>query len=339
MSKLFVWFVFGCGSGPAALQGPPPAPAVKVVTVAPGAATEALALTGAVEAEETAVLRPEATGPVAHVGFEHGQAVREGDVLLRLRDNEARAAVDEATARVALAETQLGRTRSLFERQNASQADVDRDTAEAALARAQLDRAKEQLRKTVIRAPFDGVVGLREVSIGEVVDPSRAVTRIDALDQVVVDVEVPERWLPRLAVGLPAQVEIEALPGEPFAGEIVFVGPRVTEGSRTAPIRIRIPNEGGRIRPGMSARVNVTTATLKDALLLPAGAVVTTASGSSVWVVDAEGVVTPRPVRVADRGAEQVRVVEGLIPGDRVVVEGLLRLRPGVTVRVEEATR
>lgn len=331
-----LWWWLGCGGGAAETQGPPPAPAVKVVTVAGASSAEDLSLTGTVEAEQSAELRAESTGPVAQIAFDHGQAVHQGDLLVRLRDAEARAGVDEATARVALAEAELARTQALFGRQNASQADLERSQAETALAKAQLARAEEMLRKTALRAPFDGVVGLREVSQGEVIDPSRVVTRIEALDRVVVDVAVPERWLPRLSVGLPAAVEVEALPGARFEGTVEFVGPRVGDATRTAPVRVRVPNPEGTLRPGMSAKVAVRTNALDDALLLPARAVVSTAKGSSVWVVDAEGVVNPRPVRVTDRSADQVRVVEGLTPGDRVVVEGLLRLRPGATVRVAE---
>lgn len=308
--------------------------AVKVMTVAVSAAQDALGITGTVEAEETAEIRTEGSGPVSKLSFDHGQRVAKGDVLLRLRGSEAGAGVAEAEARLSLAKSQSERTRGLFERQNASRQDLDVATAEEALAQAQVDRANEELRRTVVRAPFDGVVGLRGVALGEVIDPSRVVTRIEAIDRVVVDVEVPERWLPRMVVGLPATIEVDALPGERFTGDVIFVGPRISSSTRTAPVRVRVPNEQGRLRPGMSARVSLTTADIPDAILVPAQAVVSTAAGSSVWVVDAEGVVQPRPVQTAERTADEVRIVGGLSEGEKVVVEGLIRLRPGTSVRV-----
>lgn len=332
---LWMTLALGCGSGE---SGGKPAPqgatAVKVVTVQLSSAQDALGITGTVEAEESAEIRVEGSGPVAKLAFDHGQKVVAGDVLLRLRDAEARAGVAEAEARLSLAKSQSDRTRSLFDRQNASRQDLDVGVAEQALAQAQLERAQEQLRRTVVRAPFDGVVGLRGVALGEVIDPSRVVTRIEAIDRVVVDVEVPERWLPRMQVGLAASVDVDALPGERFTGDVVFVGPRITAATRTAPVRVSVPNPEGRLRPGMSARVSLTTADIDDAILVPAQAVVSTAAGSSVWVVDAEGIVQPRPVETADRTADEVRIVDGLTSGERVVVEGLIRLRPGTPVRV-----
>lgn len=338
-SFVVMWtLTFGCGHVESA-DAPKgqAATAVKVVSVETSSARDALGITGTVEAEETAEIRVEGSGPVSQLGFDHGQRVKKGDVLLRLRGAEAAAGVAEAGARLSLAKTQSERIRGLFERSNASRQDVDVRVAEEALAQAQLERANEALRRTVVRAPFDGVVGLRGVALGEVVDPSRVVARIEAIDRVVVDVEIPERWLPRMSVGLPASIEVDALPGERFVGDVIFVGPRISSSTRTAPVRVRVPNEHGRLRPGMSARVSLTTADIPDAILVPAQAVVSTATGSAVWVVDAEGVVQPRPVETAERTADEVRIVGGLAVGENVVVEGLIRLRPGNTVRVMDA--
>jgi membrane fusion protein (multidrug efflux system) len=324
-----------CGSGrSSSAPTPPPATAVRVTTVAPSAMRGALSLTGSVEAEESEDVRPETQGQVAKIAFDHGQRVAAGDVLVRLRDAEARASVAEAEARLSLAATKLERTQGLFDRQNASRQDLDTARADRDLAQAAVDRAREQLRRTVVRAPFDGVVGLREVSVGEVVDPSRVLTRIESVDRLSVDVQVPERALPQVALGLPATVAVDALPGEEFAAEVTFVGPRVDATTRTAPVRVRVEDPERGLRPGMTARVELTSAEIPDALLVPTQAVVTGATGSSVWVVNAEGKAELRRVTTADRTAETVRVVDGLAPGERVIVEGIVRLRPGAAVRV-----
>jgi membrane fusion protein (multidrug efflux system) len=292
-----------------------PAPAstpVKVVIVSTSQSQSQVALSGTVEAEESAEVRPESTGPVQSLGFDHGQAVK--------------------------ANAQLDRTQALFGRQNASAQDLERARADRDLATAQLARSKEQLRKTVVKAPFDGVAGLRMVAPGEVVDPSRVVTRLESIARVVVDVELSERWLPRLAPGLGAEVLVDALPGETFVGEVIFVSPRVAAETRTAGVRVRVPNVEGKLRPGMTARVAIQAEDIADAILLPTQAVVTSAKGASVWLVGAEGKVEPVPIEVADRTAEVVRVASGLQPGDRVVVEGLIRLRPGAQVEIQEET-
>ncbi|MEQ1504399.1 MAG: efflux RND transporter periplasmic adaptor subunit, partial [Myxococcota bacterium] len=333
-----MWLLAGCG-GSAETGAPPPSGAtpVKVMSVSTEASQHDVALIGTIDAEESVEIRPESTGPVQSLGFDHGQAVTSGHVLVRLRDAEARAAVDEAEARLALANAQLERTQALFDRQNASGSDLDKAKADRDLATAQLGRAREELRKTVVKAPFDGIAGLRLVALGEVVDPSRVVTRLEAIDRVVVDVEVPERWLTQVQVGQPATVAVDALPGEVFTGQVMFVGPRVSAETRSAPVRVQVPNADRRLRPGMTARVAIVAAAIADAILVPSQAVVTSATGAAVWVVGADGKVSPRPIEIADRNAETVRVAAGLAPGDRVVTEGLIRLRPGTAVQVVDA--
>lgn len=335
-AALTLTLALACGRGEPPPAAPPSAAptAVKVLEVRPSTETETLRLTGTLAAEDSAAIRAEAGGPIASIAFDHGNTVRKGDVLLRLHDADARATVAEADARLALAEAQLTRTRGLVERQNASRADLDRAQADRDLAEAGWLRAREVLRRTVVRAPFDGVVGLREVAPGEIVDPGRVVTRIESLDRVAVDVAVAERDLVRVRLGQPAVVEVDAYPALAFTGEVVFVGPRVDPTSRTAPARIRVPNPDGVLRPGMTARLALAAAEIPDALRVPTQAVLTTARGSTVFVVDQEETAQARVVQTADRDADTVRIVDGLIAGDRVVTEGLVRLRPGAKVRV-----
>ena len=334
---MVLWMVIACGSpgsGGPTTPGAAPSP-VHVLRVARTTEQADLELPGTVAAERSVTLRPETTGLVVRVDFDHGDRVEEGQVLVQLQDALQRAAVREAQAQVDLAKSQLDRTTALVERQNASRADLDRATAEDALARARLDEAREALRRTVVRAPFAGTVGLRRVVRGDLVDPSRALTTLVGGGPLSVDVAVAERDLAVAVVGGRATVEVDAAPGVPFEGTLGFVAPAVDEGTRTFAVRVRLDAEDERLRPGMTARVHLS-GSFGEALRVPTQAVLTTARGSAVYVVDADGKAQMRPVVTADRDESTLSVVKGLEEGDVVVIDGLVRLRPGNLVRVLE---
>jgi membrane fusion protein (multidrug efflux system) len=308
------------------------------VRVLPAASAEQSARAeafGTVEARESAWIRAEVAGLVERVGFSDGDRVTEGQVLVQLRSADARAAVADADARLRLAVSQLGRTQGLFDRANASQADVDRAVADRDLAQAALDRAREAQRRTAVRAPFDGIAGRRMVAPGELLDTQRVITRVESIDTVTVDAAFPERFLPVLALGSEARAELEAVTGGPVTGRVVYVAPRIAEGSRTVEVRVEIPNPDHRLVPGMSARLSVGLPALAAVVTLPTQAVVTTAEGASVWVV-VDGKAERREVVLGPREAANVAVVDGLQVGEPVIVEGLLRLKPGAPVSVTE---
>jgi membrane fusion protein (multidrug efflux system) len=307
---------------------------VKVVEVAAGGAADTLALPGVIRADETATLRPEATGLVAWIGFEDGDVVAAGAPLVRLRSEEADAGLAEADARWSLAESVWTRTEALAAHGNASAFELEQARAQRALAVAARARAREAVRKTTLRAPFRGVVGRRGVALGELVDPARVVAQLDALDAVTVEVSAPERYLGGLAVGAAAEVQVEAVPGRTFAGVVSYLAPRIAEGTRTAELSVRVDNADHTLRAGLSATVSLSLGPLGDVIAVPSQAVVVTAAGASVWVVDDASLAQPRPVTVGARDAAEVRVVDGLSPGERVIVEGLLRLKPGAPVRI-----
>lgn len=324
----------GTTEKPAAASTSPPTP-VKVLTIGSGAAIETVDATGVIEAVDTVLLQPEAAGVVASVLFADGTPVQKGQRLVQLRDADARAAVAEANARLGLAEIALQRNEALFANNNASQAAVDQARAERELARAQLDRAKEALRRTVIVAPFDGVTGRREVAPGQVVATTTPITRIDALDPVTVDITLPEAALAEVKEGQRASVTVAAFPDRRFEGELVYLAPRLSPNARTVAARVRVPNPDQLLRPGLTASVTLTTATVDNAVTIPTYAVIQSATGASAWVVDAENKAQPRKLTLGDRQADSIRVIAGLAPGDQLVIEGYTRLRPGAAVEVQ----
>lgn len=322
------------GAAPAAPGGAapasPPVP-VKVLALTPEALDRTWEATGTVEAERSVEIKPETSGQVLQVAFSDGDAVAAGTLLVRLRDADARASLADARARWDLAKMDLGRARTLHEREDLSQADLDRAVANESLARAAMDRAEEGLRRTRVVAPFAGVLGKREVSEGAVVDPSRRLTRLEDLAHLVVDLALPERALPALALEQAAQGTVEA---SAVTGRVSYIAPRVDTALRTVDVRVRLDTPQG-IRPGQSATMRIVTDTVATALLVPTEAVVQSAKGAALYVLGADNTVGLRAIRTGDRQADRVEVREGVSAGEQVVIEGLARLRPGAAVTVQ----
>ncbi len=339
MWVLLLVALLGCGGSgegaAAATAAGPAATAVRVLPLAGTAAVDTIDATGILEVVDTVVVQPEAAGVVTEVLFRDGDAVTKGQKLVRLRDADARAAVSEAEARLGLAELALGRMRTLREKDQVAQAELDQAQAERDLAQAQLDKAREALRRTTIVAPFSGVAGKREIAPGQVVSLSTPVTRIDDLDPITVDVALPETALAAVRPGQPVDVRVAALPDRVFSGELAYLAPRASSSTRTLAARVHVPNPDGALRPGLTASVSITTGEVADAVVVPAYAIVQGAGGASAWVVDAEGKAQPRALVLGRRGPETVRVLDGLAIGDRLIVEGYTRLRPGAPVEIQ----
>ncbi|MFZ5479651.1 MAG: efflux RND transporter periplasmic adaptor subunit [Myxococcota bacterium] len=304
---------------------------VRVEVLAPAPLERAVEATGTVEAIDSAEIRPEVQGLVEAVLFDDGATVRKGQPLVRLRAADARATLLDAEARATLAGASLERAQALFDRGDVAKAELDRAAADAQLARAAVARAEEAVRRTTIAAPFDGVVGRREVSVGALVGPANPVTRIEGLRNLVVDVALAEDVLAAVAPGQPA---IVGALDRTFPGTVAFVAPRVREATRTVDVRIAVA-EPGPLRPGMTATARIVTASVPDALLVPTQALVRSATGPAVWVVGEDGKAAQRPVKTGERTETRAEIVEGLAPGDRVVTEGLARMRPGVAVEIK----
>jgi membrane fusion protein (multidrug efflux system) len=338
IGALFV-VLLGCGGTDktAAPAGPPPVP-VKVVTLAAEPLDRVLSATGTVETVESADIRPEIQGLVEEVLFQDGAVVKKGDPLVRMRSQDARASVLDAQARAQLAKVDLERAKTLFDRGDVAQAELDRAVAADTLATATVDRAEETLRRTTVSAPFDGVVGRREVSRGEIIDPTHTITRIESLSRIVVDVAFAESDLGRLATGQAAEVGADALPGETFRGTVTYVAPRVREDTRTVDVRVAIDDPSMRLRPGLTALARIVTSHVGDALLVPSQAIVRSDAGPAVYVAvskDDTATAELRPIKTGERTNADVEVVSGLAVGDRVIIEGLARLKPGAPVAVE----
>jgi membrane fusion protein, multidrug efflux system len=303
---------------------------VETVVVAPTPFREILRATGTLRAREAVTIRSERAGVVRAIGFDEGTRVAAGDVLLEIDDRDLVAVHQRAAARLELATASERRLRELVATKNASQATYDTTLAELHVARAELALAAADLAKTVIRAPFDAVAGLREISVGTYLAPGAAIVDLAAVDTLKLDFGLPERYQRALEVGTAITFGVPGLAGT-FGGRVYAMEPSIDVDTRSLRLRAEVPNPDGVLRPGAFAEIEVALDEIPDAILIPAIALVPGVRQPTVLVV-VDGVVESRAVEVGVRTTEAVRIDAGLAPGDRVIVTGILQLRDGMPV-------
>lgn len=304
---------------------------VYVHRVAPRDLTETVTATGSIAADESVDLVSELSGVVVELSIEEGRAVRAGEVLLRLDDSELQAQLEQTRQRVALAGVQAQRQQRLYDVRGTSRENLDTALYELRILEAELDLIGARLAKTTLRAPFDGVIGLRHVSQGAYVTPASRIATLQKIDRLKIDLAVPERYMQRLAPGATVTLTVAGRP-EPFPGTIYAIEPRIDAATRTLRLRAAADNPDGRLLPGAFATVQVPLATLRDTLMIPAQALIPDIDGQTVWIVE-DGRAASRRVETGLRLTREVQITRGLDPGDLVITSGQLQLRAGAAVR------
>ena len=321
----------GCGADAPGAGEPPPATAVITTTVAPEPWRDAVEALGTARANESVMLTAKVSEIVRKVAFESGDVVRAGDVLVDLSSGAQLAGLEEVRAAYQEAERQLKRQQELADKQliSASQIDTQRAARDAALARMNVVRAA--LSDRVITAPFDGVLGLRQVSPGSLVTPGTPIASLDDVSLIKLDFQVPERFLAVLARGQEVSAQSATYPDREFGGEVMSVDSRVDPVTRSVTIRAEVPNPDRLLRPGMLMSVQVYLAP-RDALVMPEIAVLQVGTESFVYRVKQDGSVERVKLELGSRRQGEVEVRRGLSAGDRVVTEGTVKIRDGTFV-------
>ncbi|HEU0223298.1 MAG TPA: efflux RND transporter periplasmic adaptor subunit [Paracoccaceae bacterium] len=285
---------------------------------------------GTGRALRSVMLYPQSSGIVARLDIVAGERVEAGHVIAAL--DQQLEAIAQARARVALAAARADfeRLTTLANRQAVTQ--VSLDAARRILERVELDLrdADLALERRLVRAPFAGILGITEVEVGDYVETDTVIGIIDDRSEIAIDLYAPERFASLVRLGQPVSATTISRPGEVFAGEIVAIDNQVDAASRTLRLRAAIDNPHDVLRPGLSFAVELEFPGETHASV-PALAVQWRAEGPYVWRVR-EGKAQPVPVEVVERHQETVLLRGELVPGDRVVTEGVLKLRPGAEV-------
>ncbi|WP_314372699.1 efflux RND transporter periplasmic adaptor subunit [Sphingomonas paucimobilis] len=320
-------------------QAAPPAVAVVATAVTPREVPSALEAVGSLRAVQEVTLAPEVAGRVTAIALQPGVRVSRGAALVQFYDAPEQADRVSALARMRLAAAQLARTRSLVPGGAESQELLQQRQAEydqAAAAVRQLDARIAQKR---IRAPFSGQIGIRRINLGQYLNPGDAVATLTAIDRLYADFTVPQQDLGKLRLGATVRLSTDAWPGRTFRGRVTTIEPRIGEDSRNVMVQALVINYDGALRPGMYVTAALELPPRSNALVVPATAIQTSASGDSVTVIRGRmprraGKAEIVPVVTGRRIGNSVIVTSGIRPGDVVVAEGQLRVQPGAQVRV-----
>lgn len=311
---------------------------VETSLVEPQDFVELINLTGVVLAEKDVTVAAEEAGVIREILVEKGTRVRAGQGILKIDDAILISQVDEARAEALLAQETWERRRRLYEEdQVGSELAFLEARAVSDQAAARLAAMEERLSRTVVRAPFSGILDDRLVELGAMVSPGTSVARIVQLDPVKIVAGVPERFARDIASGAMATVGFDVIEGEAFEGDITYVGSTVNANNRTFRVELHMSNPGGFVKPQMVANLQIVRRTVQDALVVPQEALVRVEGGYVVFVVDGEGDDASAAVRSVEVGPTQRNVVvieEGLSAGERLIVVGQQRVADGDRVNV-----
>ncbi|MFG6136676.1 efflux RND transporter periplasmic adaptor subunit [Halomonas sp. B23F22_10] len=322
---------------PAALAQPagmPPTPVIGAEATRQ-AWSDPLESLGTLAANESVTLSATVTDTVTAINFEGGETVSRGDVLVELSDAEERAALREAQALRIERQNAVDRLAQLQERNLAPRADIEDSRAQLQQVDATLQGLRARLDDYRVTAPFDGVVGVRDISVGALVTPGDELATLDDVSRMKLDFEVPEVQLGALAEGLALSATTAAYPERVFEGQIATIDSRVDPVSRSIGVRALLDNDERLLRPGMLMRVTLDRRP-RQTLVIPESAVVAEGRRQAVWVITSRenGRVERREIGVGARRRGEVEVTEGLAPGDLVVSHGADRLHDASTVEL-----
>lgn len=320
----------GGRGGPGGAGGDRPIP-VTTVRLQPETFSERIAAIGTVKARESITVTAKVSELVEQVHFDSGDEVRAGAPLITLSDRQQRAALTEALAAADEAERLYRRQSELAQQQLIARSQLDSQRATRDAANARVAQIRAQLADRVIRAPFSGVLGLRQVSPGALITPGIAIATLDDISAVFVDFPLPEAQLSVVAPGRPIGGRAAAFPGRDFAGTVETIDARVDPATRAATVRARVPNPERMLRPGMLINVELPSAERRT-LLVPEIALVQIGRESYLYRVGADDSVEQIEVTVGARGGGKAEILSGAAAGDRIVVDGTGKLRPGAKI-------
>lgn len=322
----------------------PPKPATITSTQAQSMSwAQSIPTVGTLVAVNGTDITNEVPGIVQQIHFTGGSSVSQGDLLVSLDSGTEKAELERLQAQAQIAQTNLRRVRDLYQRKALSQSEFDQKKAEAAAAKAAAQAQQARLDQKQIRAPFDGVLGIRRINVGEYLSPGTALVGLQQLDPMEMQFSLPENQLSLVATDMTIQLQVDAWPQQDFSGTISVIEPSVDPATRNFMLRARLPNPEHKLRAGMFAKVQVQRGSSLEVVAIPRTAVKYDSYGTSVFVIGPseddpeQKVAKNRFIRIGQSRGDFVQVLEGLEAGDEVVAAGLLKLRNGLPVIIDNS--
>jgi membrane fusion protein (multidrug efflux system) len=300
-----------------------------------------LSAVGSVSAVQGAMISSELPGTVAEVGFESGAVVKKGDLLVRLDTSVEEAQLRSADADTELARADVERSRDLAARKVISKAELDAAEAKFKQKSAITDNMRAMIAKKTMRAPFDGIAGIRVVNVGQMVKAGDQIVPLQSPDPVYVDFALPQQRLTELSNGLEVQMHTDAFPERTFQGTLTAINSAVDMATRNVSLQATVPNPDHLLRPGMFAKVDVVLPSKESVLVIPATAISYAPYGDSVFVIEKKKdsksgkesqMIRQQFIRTGESRGDFVIVTQGLKAGETVVGSGVFKLRNGMPV-------
>jgi membrane fusion protein (multidrug efflux system) len=319
---------------------------VSTVTAAKSSWQSQVRAIGSLRAVRGADLSAQASGVVDSIEFDSGNDVPAGKVLLKLRPNDDFAKLDQLEAAAELAAQTLKRDQEQFAAQAVSQAVIDTDVSTLKAARAQVVAQRALIDEKIVRAPFAGRLGIRQIDLGQYLAAGTTVVTLQALDPILIDFYVPQQALKAVRPGQGVTSNVDTFPGVDFPGVIESINSKVDPASRNVQVRASFKNADHRLVPGMFASVAIDAGAATSEITLPQTAITYNPYGNTVFVVEhgtsggkPRDTVQQRFVKLGDTRGDQVAVLSGIAPGDVVVSAGQMKLRNGTAIAINNAVQ
>ena len=317
-----------------------PPEAVSAVVVEERKWPDTLTSIGSIAAVQGVTITPEISGTIREIAFEPGAIVAKDDILVRLDVSSEEAQLRSLEAQTELAKLNLDRMRNLRKESTVSQSDLDTADATFKQNQANADNVRATIAKKVLRAPFAGQLGIRQVNLGQYVDAGRSIVSLQALDPVYANFSLPQQEVARIKTGHCVRLTLDAYAGRTFEGALTAINPDLDPSTRSVTVQATFTNADRALRPGMFCKVEVVLPEVRTVLAIPATAVLSVPYGDSAYVIEpASGkdgktglTVRQQFVKVGRARGDFIAIQAGLKPGERVVSAGLFKLRNGMSV-------
>ncbi|KWC06252.1 efflux RND transporter periplasmic adaptor subunit [Burkholderia ubonensis] len=335
---LFLW---RNGREAVANEAPPPSPPMSVTAsvVRAGTAPSSLDAIGTLVAVRQVMLAPEVAGRITAIHFTPGSQVSQGQALVQLYDDPERAQLSSLQAKAAFAKNQLARSQTLAPVGAEPRSTFDQHQFDYQSASADARQVEAVIRQKLVRAPFAGEIGIRQVNLGQYLNAGDAIATLTDLDTLYANFTLPQKYLGQLRAAQAVHLTADAYPGRDFVGKVTTIEPRVGDATRNVTVQATLENTGHPLRPGMYAHVTLNLPSRPDVLTVPDTAVQSSQDGDTVAVVDKPntqgvGTVAFRKVRTGIAGGGRVEVLDGLRAGEVVLTAGQVRVAPGARVKI-----
>ncbi|MGI4729063.1 MAG: efflux RND transporter periplasmic adaptor subunit [Janthinobacterium lividum] len=305
---------------------------VNVMIVKDTSFSNAINITGTIDANEQVDLRSETAGNITGIFFKEGTHVSKGQLLVKVYNQDQYASLKSVQVQIKLAELIEYRNRILLQKEAVSKEEYDTSLSSLNVFKSQADLIRAQIARTEVRAPFSGVIGLRNISPGGYLSPTSSIATLVNMDPAKITFAVPERYLSLIKTGSKINFNLESS-RENFTGTVYAIEPNLNLTSRSITIRAKSPNPKGLLRAGSFAKINLTLEQVPKTIMVPTECVIPDIKTSKVFVVE-NGVAASREVKTDVRTATKIQIVDGLQPGDSLIVSGIIQLRPKVPLKI-----